>query len=207
MTQRLDKFYQLCSSLFFFTLLSQFFFTTSCPARETDSLFRELAKTHENFDPIGSVCEQAARIKLRDQYPPSLYTIETGVIYGTASYSIGELDVVIFRNHDQNAVLIAEVKCWQNPIKALHKASQQRTRFIQAMSKLPVLKFHLSKDQRMTYRKDQFSPNIPFLLISQLDSDATGFDVILDYTLDELMDVRDQLISCKKSGFCMSNTQ
>ena len=173
--------------------------TTLSFARDTDLLYQELISTHENFEPVGSICEQAAKIKLRDLYPSTLYTIKTGVTYGTPKHSIGELDVVIFDNVNQQAVLIAEVKCWQKPLKALRKAIRQRARFLHTLATFPKLTFHLNRNNKLTYRKDQFSTGIPFLFISQMDPLASGFDIILDYTLEELMSVRDQLLSIKKS--------
>ena len=186
----------------FLVLLSLLLSTSSSWARETESLLKELSTTHEDYTPIGSVCEQAAKVKLREQYPPSHYAIETGVVYGTHSHSIGELDVVVFNKHTHHVTLIGEVKCWQNTHKALYKANRQRRRFFSTLATLPHIFFYLNKNRQITYAQEQFSDEIPFVLISQQDHGSSGFDIILDYTLEELMEVREKLLSCKKEGTC-----
>ena len=198
----------LTNSLLQLSLLFCFFVSFGDPssARETESLLNELRSTQEDYSPIGTVCEQAAKIKLREQFPAPNYAIETGVVYGTRSHSIGELDVVVFNRHTHQVTLIGEVKCWQNTHKALHKANLQRRRFFYTLSTLPKILFYLSKDRQITYGQEQFSTQIPFVLISQQDHESSGFDIILDYTLDELMEVRDKLLSCQKMGACPSRS-
>jgi len=188
-------------SLFFFLFIT---LGRLSEARETESLLNELKTTHEDYLPIGTVCEQAAKIKLREQFPAPHFAIETGVVYGTRSHAIGELDIVVFNQHTHQVTLIGEVKCWQNTHKALRKANIQRKRFFYTLSTLPKVLFYLDKDRQITYDQGQFSTQIPFVLISQQDHESSGFDIILDYTREELMEVRDQLLSCQKGGTCLS---
>jgi hypothetical protein len=57
--------------------------------------------------------------------------------------------------------------------------------------------------QNISYTKDQFSHIERYLSISQQGGESAGFDIALDYTLDELMALRETLIVCQQKGECV----
>lgn len=189
----------LRSSVFRYVVLPAYLFSLSAFA-SIESEFEALKNSGEDYRPDGAVCEQVARLDVAEKYPESQYEVTTGIVYGTQSQTIGELDVVVLRKSDGKAVLIAEVKCMRDLSRARKKASDQRERFLRTMQNQPG-GLRLYKKNR-TFEIAQFRDAKEFIAIAQLGAKSYGFEQDLDYTLDEMRMLRQQLLRCQGSGRC-----
>jgi hypothetical protein len=188
------------------SLFSVFLFllSTSVYANsELQGLFGQLKDSGEKYSVAGTVCEQVARLELLKQYPAPQYEVVTGIAYADNRRVIGELDVVVFKNSDHRAVLIAEVKCWQNMRNGAKKAQEQRARFQSTMSSGRTdLSFFLANRREVVFRRPQFEGTPRFISIAQEGSESAGFQDELPYTLGELMELRQMLMDCQDRGRC-----
>jgi len=150
-----------------------------------------------DYEIVGVVCEQVARIELYKTYPQSEYEIITGIEYGDNTRTIGELDVVIFKKSTQEAVLVGEVKCWKDATAAREKAMDQRNRFIRSLSK--NIDLH---DVDQDYSKKQFNHVLKYVAIGPKGYKDAGFEIEMENTLRELMDLRRMMLECQQQGQC-----
>jgi hypothetical protein len=192
------SFFSFIVSLFFVSLL----FSIQLKAADIAPVFRQLKDSGADYVPIGAVCEQVARLELGREFPQAQYDITTGIIYSNSQRVIGELDVVVFKKADERAVLVAEVKCWRNLQRGHKKASEQRARFLHTLESGQPIDLYLSTKREIIYERDQFNKLPSFISISQKSGTPAGFDRSLDYSLEELMKLRDLLLACQKSGEC-----
>lgn len=185
------------------SLLLVFFALSSLSFAHAASLeqrFEDLRDSAEDYSPIGAICEQVARLDLIEKYPESKYEVVTGVVYGNKSQTIGELDVVVFDKSNGKAHLIAEVKCMRDFARAIKKARDQRERFLKTIAQMPSgIRFY---KKSKVYQPTQFAEARDFIAIAQLGAEAYGFEIDLDYDLNQLMQLRKQLMSCQDDGRC-----
>lgn len=180
----------LCSFLF---ALPDFSF-----AGNIQSLLKELENTHEKYEVTGTVCEQAARVMLAQYYPEPNYEILTGIEYSDyIGHVLGELDVVVFDHNTQKAILVAEVKCCHNAKKASRLARRQLRRFKSTLSSKARIDYHLTNKREIHFQEDQFDESVKLISISPKGGDQSGFDVALDYSIDELMYLQKKLMKRK----------
>lgn len=163
--------------------------------------FELLRDSRRDYKIIGTVCEEVARLELARTYRPPMYYIETGIAYGDKQRTIGELDVIVFENKSANVVMVGEVKCWKNMQDGLAKAHDQRQRFISTMKSGRTIYFESTSDHKR-YDQSLFSNVQSFITVAQKGSRAVGYDVELDYPLDELMQLRSMMIRCQDEGQC-----
>lgn len=171
-------------------------------AKDIQPMFERLKDSAENYEIVGAICEQVAKLEMEEQYPADKYFITSGIEYGDNSRTIGELDVIIFDKSTNKAQVSAEVKCWKNLEGARKKALNQRNRFIATLKSGRHIYMHNKQDGE--YRKEQFDSVKRFLSIAQNGSVKAGFEVELSYTLDELMKLRSLLLECQSRGECAS---
>jgi len=169
----------------------------SAHAAPINDLFNQLRDSAVNYEVVGTVCEQVSRLELMKTYPPADYEIVNGVEYGDANRTIGELDVVVFEKSTKKAVLVGEVKCWRDLQSALTKAKDQRQRFQNSLSK--NIELH---DFESDYQKSQFSNVQKYVAIAPKGAKAAGFEIDMENTLSELMQLRDMLMKCQQSHEC-----
>ncbi len=172
---------------------------------------------------IGSLCEKVAQYQIEKSYPKSKYKIRNGIEYYRAResfsnsedsedsevesqttksslmYPLGELDLVVFDKLSHKAVLIAEVKCRHDLPSAGRKARKQRSRFQAWIHHSKDLEFQGKDSEPESVSPDQFDENIPFILISQKGGKKAGFDLTLDFTLSELVELNDRLADSIKA--------
>ncbi|MEK2647025.1 hypothetical protein [Bdellovibrio sp. BCCA] len=170
-------------------------------AKDIRPLFEALQDSGEKYFITGTVCEQVAKLNLEKIYKAPEYTVTTGIQYGSEKRVIGELDVIVFRNANQSAVVIAEVKCWNSLGGALKKAKEQRKRFLETLG--AGRKLHVTcGGQDCDLSEKNFNQVQKFISISQDGGLEKGFDMTLGYSLDEMMELRKQLMSCQERGEC-----
>jgi len=166
--------------------------------------FRDLKNSGSNYEIVGTVCEEVTRLRFQEEFPAPKYGIVRGIEYGDGSRTIGELDVVVFDNSTHRVYQIAEIKCWKNNESAIQKAQSQIQRFNKTLQSGGAIKFKAlySKNQ---FRRENFLQNPKIVTIAPAGSKAAGFDRELEYSLKELMQLRDMMIKCQASGQCSSN--
>jgi hypothetical protein len=177
---------------------SVLFFFLSFPvySQDIDPIFQKLKYSAKRYNIKGTVCEQVARIELEHKYLANEYSIETGIAYAQHGRILGELDVVVFKNRDHKVALIGEVKCQNDVHKAYEDAQSQRERFRRYLQGGGYgIDFYQTDNSRIHYSRKQFDEMPPFILISQEEGRSEGFDFVLPYSLSELIQLRERLVS------------
>jgi len=164
--------------------------------------FEQIKKLGRNLEPTGAICEEVARLRFSEKFPEPEFRVVTGIEYSDKDGTLGELDVVVFNNETQIAQVIAEVKCWTNAKSGLKKAKEQRHRFLTNVKSSKALKFRWMDDPKLPLTKTQFNKASEFYFIAQSGTQAHGFDYELPYSLNELMQLRKEILVCQSSGKC-----
>lgn len=165
--------------------------------------FEQIKNLGRDLEPTGAICEEVARLRFSEKYPQPKYTVVTGIQYSDKfGNTIGELDLVVFDNQTQVANVIAEVKCWKSPKSGLKKAKEQRKRFLDHVNSSKALSFEWMFDRKKKLTKTQFNKTKTFYFIGQSGVVNHGFDFELPYSLDELMDLRNDILNCQTLGAC-----
>lgn len=190
------------TKLFVFAMLTM----ASCFAFSADTkpLFEALRNSGENFNVVGTICEQVARLNLQKTYPSDQFDIINGIEYSDQDGVMGELDVSVLRKSDSKAVLVAEVKCWNNLAGANQKARAQRQRFLNAIRSNVKLDMKCHDARPCHFTDANFKSVQKFITISQDGGEKFGFDMTLGYSMTEMMNLRHQLIDCQYAGQCAS---
>jgi hypothetical protein len=163
--------------------------------------FRDLKNSGVNYEVVGAVCEEVARLRFQEEFPAPRFGVITGVEYGDGSRTIGELDVVVFEASTNRVLRVAEVKCWKDNNGAIAKARDQRQRFIRTLQSGRPVHFR-SLHSQVQFRKDNFLQNREFMAVAPKGSMAAGFDRELSYELKELMELRQMMIQCQAKRAC-----
>ena len=178
------------------------FFTLSSAQADLLSLFHQLKNNRDvNYEVIGAVCEQVAALQLKEEYGKN-YDVTVGIRYFNNQRTIGELDVVVMRRNDGEAVLVGEVKCWRDLNSARHKAVTQLQRF-RSHAENKKSQFDMYSDgTHQYYKKSQFDEHPTYIGIAQNGARKAGFEKSLGYSLEEMMRLRKMLLDCHKRGHC-----
>jgi hypothetical protein len=171
-------------------------------ARDIYETFDLLKDLPENFTVFGSVCEEVAKLDLKEMYPESEYYTRVGINYESNGRVAGELDTIVFRNDTGEAVIIGEVKCWKNMNKAIKKAHEQLSRFDRHMDGNKIDSMYEVDDQSQVYQTTQFDEDPRQMTIGQKGATAHGFTMELDLSLQELHRLHEMLVACKKQHQC-----
>lgn len=169
-------------------------------AADIQPAFEALRGIPVDYSPTGQVCEQVARLQLSEKYLPGQYDIAVGVEYIVAGRTVGELDIVIVDKASQNVVLVGEVKCWRSMGGGLSKAQKQRARFVRTLQTQPDQIVYKAKEGA-NFVSEQFR-GTKYVAIAQQGSVRAGFDLELNYSLQELMQLRGKLLDCQAQGQC-----
>ncbi len=152
-----------------------------------------LKDVNRDFRVSGTICEEVARLRFEAQYPSDQYHVVTGIEYHGNGRTLGELDVVVFRNDDNMAMIVAEVKCWNDKASGLRKAHAQLERFRGAIRGRVVTAMQNTADNEQ-FDADQFTGDIKFVTISQDDGPDVGYDMTLGYSLQELHEMSETIL-------------
>ena len=177
-------------------------FASPAQADRVDDWFHELKHDGVDYTVFGTICEHLAVKQLQAEYPADEYRVTSGIVYKDSGRTLGELDVIVFRRSDDEAVVIAEVKCWRNLSSARRKANEQLSRFTGHMARQTPIQMHDVDDRSVAYEPCQFDEQPETLKISQKGGEQYGFDRALDLTLPQVKDLRIRLMSCQSRGDC-----
>lgn len=178
--------------------------TTAFGARSEEEYFHELAKVPTSYVVFGTVCEQMARLDLQEEFPSREYDIQVGIEYHDRSRTIGELDVIVFRKSDAEAIFVAEVKCWRDLNGARKKADDQLNRFRVQRERESEIEFRSHDGMTNYFDWTQFDEEISYEAISQAGGKAAGFDRVLRLDLEAIKRLHRRLVQCQENRNCPS---
>ena len=181
------------------SLVLAFSFNTFAGLTEDYDKLKDLGR---NLEPTGAICEEIAQLRFAEIYPEPKYKVVTGVEYADKEKTLGELDVVVFNNETQIVDVVGEVKCYTTMKNGLKKAKEQRKRFLTNVGSPKALTFTWLSDRSLKLAKTQFKKVQKFVSIAQLGAVAKGYDYELPYTLNELMQLREDILKCQGDGVC-----
>ncbi len=163
--------------------------------------YEAIKNNGRNLQDTGAICEEVAKLDKQREYGDQ-YTVLSGVEYSGRDGTIGELDIVVFENRTNEAVLIGEVKCWNDMSQGLRKARDQRKRFLDNINSRRELHFRWKDDPKVRLTKQMFNKTDVFISIAQKGAKKQGYENELQYTLRELMELRDMIMGCQASKAC-----
>jgi hypothetical protein len=193
-----------CLRLFALLFVLSFFnqaWALSTPAtlQEELELLRQVPRSYEDS---GAICEEVARLQVAKSFAEPLYSVVTGIAYGTALRTVGELDIIVFDNNTHKVIRIGEVKCWKKLDEGLVKAKDQRQRFLGYKQSHKITFVRSTSEGKGPYTVDQFEYVKDFVSIAQQGAKGFGFDEELEYSLKDLMTLRQMMILCQEKGEC-----
>lgn len=185
-------------------LLLSFLLTPSAFADlRTDDMSR-LSKIPAKYEVFGTICEYLTMLRLEEMYPASDYRIEVGIEYRVRNRVIGEIDVVVFRNTDMEAILVGQVKCRKSMNSARKHANEQNHRFAEVIftGDCNTVTYRSTSDSSLAIHPSQMDEVATFLTASQDGGEDYGFDLTIGHDLDAVTNMRDELLSCQKANRC-----
>lgn len=168
---------------------------------ETD--FQAIKNNGRNLVDVGAICEEVAQLDMKRKYPEDQYRVLTSISYSDLDGTVGELDLIIFEKASDQVVVVGEVKCWQNMEAGLRKARDQRARFQRHVNSSKVITFKWLPDPS-AYRltKKQFNKVNNFITVAQRGARSAGYDIELEHSLADLMELRSRIMQCQSQGTC-----
>ena len=197
----------------FFLVLLCFLFVSpvfSQPTVDTPSdpdsqeyYYQQLRNQGLDLRSAGTICEAMAQHQFGKLYDPELYRVETGIRYFTPGRTIGELDLIVFRRTDDEAVVIGEVKCWRKLSGARIKALDQLGRFEDWIESDRAFQMRSTSASKQAYDLDQFDETLRYVTVAQKGALESGFDYELDLTLSQAMNLRERIQRCQSRRECV----
>jgi len=168
--------------------------------------FLALREVEDDFVNTGTICEHVAKLELQKEFDPKKYDTWIGISYSVGQEVIGELDAVVLDRASRKVVLIGEVKCWRNLEAGLEKAHSQEERFRSAVrgeypyeGQIEFFKMQPGSDP-IAFDSWAFDRDVEYISIGQKGAVAAGYDRELEMGLEDLMQVRKQILSIKRRG-------
>lgn len=188
----------------FFSLSISFLYISQSWAGNFAKDYDAIKNNGEKYQVIGVICEQVAKLRLQEKYPAPQYEVLTGIEYFEGKRTVGELDVTVLDNSQPKprAVVVSEVKCWKNLDNARKKALDQRQRFQTHIAGNQPIRIQMNHGDRRKFSREQFLTVSQYLAISQSGGEASGFEMTLDYSLEELMEMRRKIMECQERREC-----
>ncbi len=163
--------------------------------------FESLRNVDDDFVNTGTICEHVAKLEVQGQYPESRFDTFVGVTYRVGQEVIGELDLVVRDRSLRKVVLVGEVKCWRDLRAGLEKAHEQEARFRETLVEqqrmgepVEFVKF-LPHGKTVEFDSSEFDSAVEYIAIAQNGSRRVGFDQELELSLEDLMQLRKQILS------------
>lgn len=186
---------------FVFAIVALFISFSAFAAPSLDQIVLALKDAPRDYFDTGAICEEVARLELQQEFQTPQYKVLTGISYDNGDGTAGELDVIVFDNNTNKVIKIAEVKCWNKLDAGLVKAKKQRARFLGYRANAKELSFKKTHSTE-TFTKDQFAYVNDFITIGQQGAVARGYDRELEYSLRDLMTLRELMMKCQHDGKC-----
>jgi hypothetical protein len=162
-------------------------------AGAVEDLYPQLRAQPVSYKVFGTVCEQVAKLEIMEQYDTKDYIVTSGILYANRTRTLGELDIVVLRRSDEEAILIGEVKCWRDLSGAQKKARSQLSRFTGTISSGTEISMHSDGQNGKTYDRDQFDEQPKIITISQQGGENFGFEHTIGIDLQEARELYQML--------------
>lgn len=189
------------AAMFKFVLSLVLLLSSTTAFAELTETFEKIRNQARHYRDPGAVCEEVARAEFSELYPAPQYEVIVGVAYNLKGRTVGELDMVLLDKNTQKVAMVGEVKCYTNLKNGLTKAKQQRKRFLTHLGAGQPLEF-VNTTTGLKYSYEQFQYVREFISVSQKGGKAVGFDYELEHSLDEMSQLRDQIVHCQKEKLC-----
>lgn len=183
--------------LYFFLAFSSF--GRSQGSFERDYLI--LKKIPADYRSFGSICEQVARLRLKEKYNPKKFNFLVGLEYRNSNRVLGEVDLVVFSKKDGRVVIVGEVKCWKDLDAAVKKAEKQLNRFFRSMGGNQKIFFYPKERVSIKFQKKVFV-NAKKMYFSQKVEGKNPFKNNIGLTLSEVKKLRKKLQECQRVKEC-----
>lgn len=181
-------------------------FTTAAAAgngNDVDEAFDRLRTIPARFGILGTVCEYLAKDRIAQRFPASRFEVRVGIVYSEeGGRTLGELDVVVFRTSDDEAVWVGEVKCRRDFPDALRHAHEQLHRFQNHVRRGTPMTLAWTRDRSVTFERSQFDEAPALRTVSQKGGGPAGFDRTLELDRDQVDRLQDRLVACQDAGRC-----
>jgi hypothetical protein len=186
-------------------LLASLCFTSSASADEASD-YDKLSNIPAKYVVFGTICEYLTKIRLEDQYSPSSFDIEVGIEYRQGGRVIGEIDVVVFRKADKEAVLVGQVKCRKSMSSARGQAHEQNQRFVNTMnrnnSRIGKVTFRSTSNPALVITDTMMDEVGTYITASQDGGLLHGFTMTVGHDLDTVSAMRERLLECQEDARC-----
>lgn len=155
---------------------------------------------------FGTICEYLTKIRLEDQYPSNEYDIEVGIEYRLGGRVVGEIDVVVFRKADKEAVLVGQVKCRKSMSSARNHAAEQNRRFKDTMNgsyaRNSKVTFRSTSNPNLLVTDTQMDEVETYITASQDGGLEYGFTMTVGHDLNTVSSMRERLLTCQEQKLC-----
>ena len=177
---------------------------TSSFGRSGDSFERDyltLKKIPADYRSFGAVCEQVARLRLKESYDPKKFKFLIGLEYRNSRRVLGEVDLIVFSKKDNKVAIVGEVKCWKDLQAAFKKAKKQLNRFFKAIEGNEKITFHPKEPIGIKFEKNLFL-GTKKMYFSQKVEEQNPFENNIGLTLPQLKNLRKKLQTCQRDQKC-----
>ncbi len=182
--------------------LSSVSFAEASNNRLIDHYFNLLKDLPVKYHSHGAVCEYMARHQFQQQYSADQYDVVVGIAYRDESRIIGELDLVVFRKVDGEAIAYGEVKCRRHARHAHTHAVRQLARFHDSIESHRRIRMYLVNDHSTEYFPDEFDEEPEQWTISHKGTGQYGFTYELELNMNDVLKLHRRLLDCQKNGRC-----
>jgi len=173
---------------------------------DESSDYNKLSDIPAKYEVFGTICEYLTKLRLEERYPASTYDIEVGIEYRQGGRVVGEIDVVVFRKKDREAILVGQVKCRQNLSSARGQAQEQNQRFQKTMSKRDArnhrVTFRSTSNPHLVITESQMDEVDTYITASQDGGIKHGFSMTVGHDLQTVAALRERLLGCQSRGLC-----
>ena len=119
---------------------------------------------------------------------------------------MGEIDVVVFRKADKEAVLVSQVKCRQHMTRAHGHAHEQNQRFQTAMNRRNArqskITFRSTSNPDLVVTESMMDEVETYITASQDGGLLHGFTMTVGHDLDTVSAMRERLLKCQEENLC-----
>ncbi|MBN20287.1 MAG: hypothetical protein CL678_03280 [Bdellovibrionaceae bacterium] len=177
-------------------------FSFSASAGNVWEGYEYLMSLPREYKDFGSVCEEIATQEIKEDYPSDRYEVTGNLVYQNSQRTIGELDIVVLRKEDKEAVVIGEVKCWKKLSQGRSKALRQLERFRNTiLSGRPIRIFHAFEKKRL-FETDQFDEAPRYITVSQKGGRSEGYDREIRFSHEEMRRLYRVIRECRGGHRC-----
>ncbi len=162
-----------------------------------------LKKIPADYRSFGAICEQVARLRLKEMFDPKKFQFIIGLEYRNSRRVLGEIDLIVVSKKNKKVIVVGEVKCWKNLKAASKKAKKQLNRFFTAIKSMEKILFFPKETVNLKFKKEDFFDAKRMLFSQKVEGD-NPFENNIGLTLNQVKKLRQKLQVCQKNRECPS---